>query len=114
MNWVCTDAWKGPLTQTLFSGGLMVGTVLFGYISDHYGRLKTVYGSAIIMTLSGLITPFCLSFTSFSFIRFVMGMSFNSLSQNFLLLGNRSSVLALAGLPTNLICCSVRVCTAKI
>ena len=40
MNWVCDDAWKGSFSQSLFNVGAAIGTLLFGYISDHFGRFR--------------------------------------------------------------------------
>ena len=40
MNWVCDDQWKGSFSQSLFNVGATIGTLLFGWISDHYGRFK--------------------------------------------------------------------------
>lgn len=40
MNWVCEEAWKGSFSQSLFFVGATIGTLAFGWISDHYGRYR--------------------------------------------------------------------------
>jgi MFS family permease len=40
MDWVCDNEWKGSFSQSLFFARATVGTLIFGWISDHYGRFK--------------------------------------------------------------------------
>ena len=65
----------------------MTGTIIFGYTSDHYGRFSTVFGTNVLMLISGLATPFCTDFISFTIIRFIMGLTFDSALIIYLLLG---------------------------
>ena len=41
MDWVCDKAWNWPFTQAMFFAGAAIGAIIFGYISDVYGRYPT-------------------------------------------------------------------------
>ena len=75
-DWVCTDSWKPAFTQSIFYVGAIVGTLGFGWVSDHYGRYTSFIASNCIVLVSGIATPFAFSFESFLIARFVMGLSF--------------------------------------
>ncbi len=91
MDWVCGDAWRAALTQSLFYAGGVVGTLFFGYTADRFGRVRTVLASNALMGASGLATPFCADFASFCAVRFAMGLSHVTFFATFLLLGGRAS-----------------------
>ena len=69
MDWVCEDSWKGPFTQSMFYAGGIVGTLGFGIIADHYGRFPSFFWSSALIFVSGIITPFCTTFVTFSIAR---------------------------------------------
>ncbi|XP_055905520.1 solute carrier family 22 member 13-like [Eupeodes corollae] len=75
MNWVCDDAHKLAVGQSLFFIGSVIGTILFGYFADRIGRLPTM----IMANLSGCIGDFLSSYTSslpeFAACRFISGMA---------------------------------------
>ena len=48
MDWVCDDAWIGPFTQAMFFVGAAIGALVFGYISDIYGRYPTFVASNVV------------------------------------------------------------------
>ena len=75
-DWVCKDSWKPAFTQSIFYVGAIVGTLGFGWVSDHYGRYTSFIASNSIVLVSGIATPFAFSFESFLIARFVMGLSF--------------------------------------
>lgn len=75
------------MTQSIFAIGQMVGTLIFGFTADHFGRLPTVFATNILLLVTGLATPFCPNFVSFSVIRFGMGLTFDSSVVIFMLLG---------------------------
>ena len=41
-DWVCEDDWKGPFTQSVAYFGAVFGGIIFGFISDYYGRFDHV------------------------------------------------------------------------
>ncbi|XP_055852620.1 organic cation transporter 1 [Episyrphus balteatus] len=75
MNWVCDDAYKLAVGQSLFFIGSVTGTVLFGLLADRIGRLPTM----IMSNLSGCIGDFATSYTNslpaFASCRFISGMA---------------------------------------
>ena len=76
MDWVCEDGWIAPFTQAMHFGGSTLGTFLFGFVSDRFGRYPTFVISNIIITLGGLILPLCRDVYSFTVLRFLMGLSY--------------------------------------
>ena len=50
MDWVCDDAWIGPFTQAMFYVGAALGAIIFGYVSDIYGRYPTFVASNMVRT----------------------------------------------------------------
>ena len=51
MDWVCDDAWIGPFTQAMFFVGAAIGAIVFGYVSDIYGRYPTFVASNVVSAL---------------------------------------------------------------
>jgi len=73
MDWVCDDAWIGPFTQAMFYLGAAIGAVIFGYISDIYGRYPTFVASNVVVLATGLTLPYCTEVYSFTLNRILMG-----------------------------------------
>ena len=48
MDWICDDAWIGPFTQAMFFVGAAIGAIVFGYVSDIYGRYPTFVASNVV------------------------------------------------------------------
>ncbi len=88
MNWVCEDAWKGPFSQSVFYLGGVVGTLFFGVLADRVGRFPAFFSSSALIFIAGMATPFCTDFYSFTVIRFIMGLTYDSAFSTFYLLGN--------------------------
>ena len=60
----------------MFYAGAIVGTLIFGWISDHYGRYWSFILSNYVIMITGILTPFANGFVSFIIIRFAMGLGF--------------------------------------
>ena len=56
MDWVCDDAWIGPFSQAMFYLGAAIGAIIFGYISDIYGRYPTFVASNVVRIICNCIT----------------------------------------------------------
>lgn len=77
-SWVCGEAWVPSLSQAMFFAGAIPGTLLFGWISDNYGRMPVTLATNVIAMVTGLATPFVSGYQSFIVCRFLMGLSFNT------------------------------------
>ncbi len=60
-------------SQTVFSGGVMLGALLFPPLSDMYGRKPTHLLSQWLLIIVGFITAFSPSFVFFVVFRFLAG-----------------------------------------
>ncbi len=96
MDWVCDDGWRGPFTQSAFFFGSLVGCLGFGYLSDYVGRYPTFFATNVIVMVSGLGLPYCHDFYSFTLLRFMMGLSYNTFFTSMYLLGEKIIQLHLA------------------
>jgi len=75
-DWVCDDEWKPAFTQSMFYAGAIVGTLVFGWVADTYGRYWSFLVSNFVIMITGIITPFAVGFVNFTIIRFCMGLGF--------------------------------------
>ena len=73
---MCQENWKGPLSQTLFFAGSLVGTIAFGYIADTHGRVAATVLANLVLFIAGIITPYCRGLAGFFAVRFAQGTSF--------------------------------------
>ncbi|XP_023327758.1 solute carrier family 22 member 5 isoform X4 [Eurytemora carolleeae] len=80
-DWVCDDAWIPAFSQAMFFIGAIPGTLGFGYMSDHYGRVPATLVSNMLAMVSGLVTPFTTNMASFLTLRFITGMSLQAFFQ---------------------------------
>ncbi|XP_070839182.1 solute carrier family 22 member 6 [Chaetodon trifascialis] len=101
----CTDGWLYNLTdrsstiisdwdlvcdlrslkemgQTVYMGGVLVGALFFGVLSDRYGRRILLLVSNLLMAVSGTCASFSNSFSLFCLFRFGCGMALSGLGLN--------------------------------
>ncbi|XP_037076546.1 solute carrier family 22 member 3-like [Pollicipes pollicipes] len=76
-DWVCDSAWKPTLATALFFVGSVVGTLLFGAVSDRFGRLPALVAANVTACVAGTVSAFTASLAAFSAARFVFGMANN-------------------------------------
>jgi len=50
---VCSHEWKKGLTQTVYMVGMLIGSFLFGWMSDYGGRKSTLMISIVILAFGG-------------------------------------------------------------
>nr|XP_022900282.1 organic cation transporter protein-like [Onthophagus taurus] len=74
-NLVCGDEHLVNLVQIIFMVGVLLGGILFGILSDHQGRKKTLIICILIQSTLGLISSWIPWFTSFLIVRFFLGLS---------------------------------------
>ncbi|XP_059094038.1 organic cation transporter protein-like [Tigriopus californicus] len=70
---ICDRSWLRPLTMSLFMGGVMVGALLFGFVSDGHGRRFTVILTLAGMVISGQLGQYAQTFTSFCLVQMING-----------------------------------------
>ncbi|XP_071372105.1 solute carrier family 22 member 6 [Centroberyx affinis] len=101
----CTDGWSYNMTemtstiisdwhlvcdlrplkemgQTVYMGGVLVGAMVFGSLSDRYGRRILLLISNLLMAVGGTCAAFSTSFSLFCLFRFVCGMALSGLGLN--------------------------------
>lgn len=71
---VCDRAWLISLTQSLYMSGFILAYLIFGYLSDRYGRWRALLIGAIIEVSCGFGCAFSSSITEFMFFRFFLGL----------------------------------------
>ncbi|CAH4034031.1 unnamed protein product [Pieris brassicae] len=77
MEWglICEKKWLSSFTQTLFQLGTLIGSVVFGMASDRYGRKNPLLAAIVLQFVMGLVASFLAGFWSFTFVRFLVGVS---------------------------------------
>lgn len=74
-NLICDYAQLANLTQTSFMFGIMIGSLLFGWLSDKFGRRSPLVFGTIIQLIFGVATAFVPWFWLFCAMRFVTGIA---------------------------------------
>ncbi|XP_060072913.1 organic cation transporter protein-like [Ylistrum balloti] len=72
---VCEDKFKTSHAQTIFFGGVFVGAIGFGSLSDIIGRKKTLYISLLLLLGTTLGVAWAPDFVTFCVLRFLVGAS---------------------------------------
>ncbi|EDW68103.1 organic cation transporter-like protein [Drosophila virilis] len=83
MNWICGEAWKLTLGQSMFFVGSVVGTLVLGYLADIVGRLPILILANLIAMTGNLLTMFGTSLPLFCIFRLIAGFATDS---NFLMM----------------------------
>lgn len=78
LGWVCDKSSYQATAQSLFSVGSIFGCLLFGWMSDRYGRIPAAVTANLFGFVGGTASSFTNSFVSFTICRFIMGMSYDS------------------------------------
>lgn len=71
---VCDRSWLISMTQSLYMGGFIISYSLFGFISDRYGRWRSLILGASIEMLAGFGCAFAPSIKLFMLFRFLVGL----------------------------------------
>ena len=70
---MCNDAYKANLATTMYFVGVMLGGIIFGTLSDKFGRRPIVIITTLSIPLVGVILFFMKNFIAFVLLRLVLG-----------------------------------------
>ncbi|XP_061104737.1 organic cation/carnitine transporter 2-like [Conger conger] len=71
---VCSDAWKVPMTTSMFFIGVLTGSFISGQLSDRFGRKIILFVTMGVQTLFTFFQIFSTSWFMFSALFFLVGM----------------------------------------
>ncbi|XP_014636534.1 PREDICTED: solute carrier family 22 member 16 [Ceratotherium simum simum] len=72
---VCNREWFARLIQPMFMLGVLLGAVIFGYLSDRIGRRLVLWSTSIGMFFFGVAAGFTFDYYSFVVARFLLAMA---------------------------------------
>ncbi|XP_032340586.1 solute carrier family 22 member 16 [Camelus ferus] len=72
---VCNREWFGRLIQPIFMFGVLLGAVIFGYLSDRAGRRLVLWSTSIGIFLFGVAAAFTFDYYSFMITRFLLAIA---------------------------------------
>ncbi|XP_063173135.1 solute carrier family 22 member 6-A-like [Candoia aspera] len=79
---VCDFRSLQQLAQSIYMAGVLVGAIIFGGLSDKFGRKALLLWSCFQMAVSGSCTAFIPSFTAYCVFRFLTGMAVSGVGLN--------------------------------
>ncbi|XP_068619647.1 organic cation transporter protein-like [Battus philenor] len=74
-NLICSRAWLASFTQTVLQFGVLIGSIVFGFLSDRYGRKNTFLLSISTLIIFGFAIPFSPDYITFTILRFFLGVA---------------------------------------
>uniref|UniRef100_A0A1B6LD98 Major facilitator superfamily (MFS) profile domain-containing protein n=1 Tax=Graphocephala atropunctata TaxID=36148 RepID=A0A1B6LD98_9HEMI len=75
MEWdlVCDSAWLKATSDAVFMSGVLLGSLIFGDLSDRYGRRPIFFFSLVVQTIAGVLAGVTPDYYSFTFFRMIVG-----------------------------------------
>ncbi|ELU07976.1 hypothetical protein CAPTEDRAFT_127727 [Capitella teleta] len=73
-NLICDQGYKADLVQSFYMAGFLIGSFLFGFIADSYGRRCVLYSTAFGVSLMTILSVMAPSYTVYVTLRCVTGM----------------------------------------
>jgi len=70
---VCDKAWLRATGDSLFMVGVMLGSMIFGGLSDKYGRRPIFFLSLVIQLVGGILVAVAPEFISYVIFRLIVG-----------------------------------------
>ena len=71
---VCSEQWKVGLSSSMYMVGLMLGSIVVGYLSDRFGRRPSLLVMIVLSTVSCVAGVFCPEFWSYTVTRVIIGL----------------------------------------
>ncbi|XP_039222219.1 solute carrier family 22 member 6-A-like [Crotalus tigris] len=81
-NLVCSSRTLKQMAQSIYMAGVLVGGILFGGLSDRFGRRPILLWCYLQLATTGTATAFSPNFSIYCILRFVTGMSFSGIVMN--------------------------------
>ncbi|XP_065355054.1 organic cation transporter-like protein [Calliphora vicina] len=78
LDWICANAWKLTLGQSMFFVGSVVGSLVFGILADIVGRLPILIVANMVAMMGNILTIFGTELITFSLFRFISGLATDS------------------------------------
>ncbi|XP_034238416.1 organic cation transporter protein [Thrips palmi] len=72
-NLVCNSAWLRATADSLFMIGVLLGSIIFGALSDRYGRRPIFFTSLVLQVVGGTLAAIAPEFISFVIARMLVG-----------------------------------------
>ncbi|KAM4620452.1 solute carrier family 22 member 6 [Polymixia lowei] len=79
---VCSLRPLKQMSQTVYMGGVLTGAIVFGGLSDRFGRKSVLIWSYFQLALLGSCTALCWSYLSYCILRFLTGMAVSGVILN--------------------------------
>ncbi|XP_031427243.1 solute carrier family 22 member 6-A-like [Clupea harengus] len=79
---VCTLQPLKQMTQTIYMGGVLSGAIIFGGLSDKFGRRALLIWSYFQLAVLGTFTTFATSYVAYCVLRFLSGMAVSGIILN--------------------------------
>lgn len=70
---VCSRAWLKATADALFMVGVLVGSIVFGQMSDKLGRKPVFFASLVLQVIFGVIAGFAPDYITFTVSRLIIG-----------------------------------------
>jgi len=58
-TFLCSSEWKRTIYSALYMFGMLFGSYFFGWVSDSFGRLKSLMLAIVTVSVGGLLGAFC-------------------------------------------------------
>ncbi|XP_041350868.1 organic cation transporter protein-like [Gigantopelta aegis] len=72
---ICNDKTRQSHAKMMMFGGMMIGAIALGAVSDLFGRKKTLFGALIFHISFAIGSSFARSFEVFAALRFLLGIA---------------------------------------
>lgn len=70
---ICGRAWLRATADALFMLGVLLGSIIFGQMSDNYGRKPVFFASLVLQVIFGVIAGIAPNYITFTISRLIIG-----------------------------------------